>query len=506
MLFNLSLLKKNTIFIILAAGLLKFCILIRDILLINHFGVNKNIDIYIYSLMIPAFFSGIIALSFNYFFIPSYLKIKTDYGQQSAAEYASMILLQGAALIGLIFFLCGWVLPLGLIKWNKFFFITPEQYVFFYQLSKWASVFFLFFTLSLFFASLLQAEHRYLLSYYPQLFTPCLSIIFILLSPGTLKILFAIIGGAIGAVISCAIFYLYCRRNNIVLGFHNKISKRPWRVEHGQFFILFFSFVLSSFVAIIDQQTASMFGEGKLTVLSYGIRIPDGITDLFCSALGIATFSHFSQWYADGQKMNLIEAAQKVIAITTIFIGSFCIFISLYAIPITSIIFEHGAFSRESTLAVSRVLMFSTSTIYFAIIATVGAKIISATRRNQFFLIQSLVLSIFKIFSNLILIKLFDIIGIVVATILMQILNCSLIYSHLYQKKMHIFQKRFLVKLVRSFLTLGIVGAALLFVKHIAFFSSSIITVGVGLLALSGLLLLFLLVNRKYQIISFTQT
>ncbi len=499
---QISPLQRSTALIIFTIALVKIPIVIRDLVLTTYFGVSKSLDNYLYSMIVPMFFAGIISLSLNFFFIPAYLKIKTQSGTDHAKEYAHTFFIYLSAVLIMVALAIGVIIPGFIVKMNPVFFNSATHIEYFYHLSKWASIFFLFYTLSSFFTSLLQAEHRYQMSLYPQILIPLSGIISVVLNYQSLGIASAIYGATLGSVFCFLIYYFYSLKAKLINGIKGGIGSLKSHGDHSQFFILIFALIIPSFIGLIDQQMASLLGEGKLTTLAYGMRIPDGFSEIISSGLAIAVFSHFSQWHIENRHDLIIEASQKLILLATFFLIPLCAFMMLYAGPIISVIFKRGAFDQTATLAVSQVLQSYVFVFYLTVIATIAIRIISSLGKFQFFIFLGLIIFVLKITLNLLLMQKFNIVGIALAAIIMQVFNCYLLYGYLQKNGLPIFNQNFINLLFKAFVIVTVAIFVFSFIKILANDLIDMSQILIGILALSSFWGMLLVLNKKYQMIT----
>ncbi len=448
----LSPLQRSSLVIIFATGLIKIPLVLRDIAMAGYFGIDKQMDLYLYALIVPAFLAALTTASFNYFFIPSYVTVKTQKGADHARQYVDQLFTLALIFMLLFTFLLGLFVPHILIRMNPGIFTRPELITQFFVFSFLASALFGFQIIALILAFLLQAEHRYLDSLLPQALAPVVSIFGIVLFGKSCGIISALYGGLLGSVTSFGVLYLLCHRFKIISGPGPAMALKKIDVDYSQLMLLTFAFILPSLLGVIDQQMAISLGEGKLAALTYGLRLPDGITEIFCGGLSIAVFSYFSEWYARGQHHELVEATQKVIVFSTLLLIPMSLFLFLCARPIISLLFERGAFTLEATMLVSQNLKFYCFAMYFVVVATIGAKVISAIRENRFFLGFAIKLFVIKIVFNIVFIRVLGINGIALASVITHIASCALVFIFLYKKGIHILEKSFFLRIFRCIL------------------------------------------------------
>lgn len=449
---NISSIQKSTLLILFVTGLIKIPLVVRDIIMAEYFGVDRNMDIYLYALVVPTFLAAIVAASFNYFLIPSYLNIKTIKGTTSARQYIEQFFFLFILLAAVLIAITGLLIPHFLIHFNPKLFFDNETVHSFYIFSFLISIFIGLQLMSLLFTFLLQAEHHYVSSLFPQTFAPLACVVMLVLFGKEWGIISVIYGGLFGIILSLGVLFIRAYRLNLISRpqLHSELNKIE--NNYNQFWILNLAFIMPALVSVIDQQMAISLGEGNLTTLTYSMRLPDGITEILCAGLGTAVFSHFSEWASQNDHYKLQEAIQKIIVFSTVVIIPISIFILIFANPIIIVLFKRGAFTEVAVQNVSQVLQFYSFVIYLTVLATIGAKAISAIGKNNFFLKFALTICTLKILLNFIFIKSLGLKGLVLATIIMLIANCFLVFRFLKINGIHVFATSFLSRLSKCFL------------------------------------------------------
>lgn len=495
----------QTILIVLSLGIVKIFGFLKDVLIANYFGVSKEVDIYLYTLVIPMLFFNILSGSFNLFFCPFYLKVKTEQGLETARQYASFIFLNVIIILLGLTLLVGFVLPDLFIKMNKAFFTHQDQIIYFRYLSTWSAVFLFCYTFSFMLNSLLQAEHHYILSSYPQILIPVMSIIFMVWLHTDLSVSSILYGQTAGALI-CCIFLIGVTYRYGLFSFSFRMSNFynvKTYTQHGvdQFGINIITFTLASLLLTIDHQIASTLGSGKLTIITYGQRIPDATIEILYSGLGIALFTYFSQWFIKGEIKTLIEATQKTIMHTTFFIVPAVSFFIIFRKSLITVLFERGAFSKEATAYVSDIFSLYSLSIYFAIISLVGARIIFAIRKGYFFIKYGILQFIVKIVLSLIFIKFFDLNGIPLAYLSINILATYMVFKFLNLQSIHIFEYSFRKQVLKCFLSTSLIILILKIANLINPNLSNFKQILLGLSLLAIYYLIVLILNNRHRFI-----
>lgn len=416
--------------IIVAIGFTKAILVLKEIVFTSHFGVGTASDIYFFSIITPLFLFGILSGGFNYFFIPNYFRIKTKHGDQTALKYIRILFKNILLLTAAIALILGWIYPHLLVLFNPSIISNEVAVESFFYLSKLAGIFFFLLALSSLLSSILQAEHRYLVSIYPQAFIPLGTIISIITGSKTWGISSIFYGAICGALMTNIILICAFKKR---FGKLFALKRESIEVDHNlkEFFIVISALFFACLTPLADQYMASFLNVGDLSVLNFGTMMPLGLAEIFATGIGMAIFSYSSQWFAQNEIKQLQETTRKIIRDVTLFIVPLCILLSLFAYPIISIIFARGAFTQSAAIKVSEVFALYSFTIYFVVLAIIGTKIISSIGKNYLLLPLALIAFLLKIVLNIIFIPIFHLKGILFSALITYFINAVLIFAYL---------------------------------------------------------------------------
>lgn len=496
---KLTPIQSNTIKIIIAIGIIKVAFFLKDVVFANFFGIERSTDIYFYSLILPTILFTLISGSFNSFFIPTYLRIKTEQGPPMAKQYASSLILCGFLVVLFIGFVCGWIIPSVTIETIHGFRSETEALVFM-EFSRVTALFFAFYLASSLLGSLLQAEHRYLYSFYPQLVIPLMTAVFIIFGHRVYYVYSAVYGMLLGAILCFLIFVFSTYKLRLFDWSFKKLPLQKLTVNIKQLILLLVTGIFPSLINVLDQFMAGSLGEGQLTALNYGVRIPDGFSEILGMGLAIAVFSHFSQWAAEKRYDYLVNATQRIIIYVTLFVIPLCFYLVFFATPLVRFLFERGAFSPMATLKVSEVLVYYAFVIYLFVIGIIGTRIISALSKNQLIFIFGATNLAAKVVLNIVFIKLLGLRGIPLATLGMYAIGIVLIYYLLHKEGLVIFTRGFVKKLLVGLACVVAVSLGVLGIRFLLFSMNDFIQLTAGLLLATTLTIILVVINRNLKL------
>jgi len=402
---------------------------LRDILVVKYFGLSALVDVYLYALVVPTLLYGVISYSFSNYFIPNYLLNKERFKENEnlIKQYAFYILLIFIVLSFLLSLFFSLGLPELLINLNSSLFATESLKTTFVGFSQWVAVYFFFYSLATLFTALLQAEHHYNSSIYPQILIPLTSVVLVWTAHNTLGLSSAVYGLAWGAVLSFALLLIFIKKRGLItFKIHfSDIARFHQAKNLREFWYLLIAFSFPSLMSFIDSNIAAFLA----------------------TALGISILSHLSEWHANKKIPKIADAIQRGIIFATLFLIPFCSFIIIFAPHIVTILYQRGNFTEADTLTVSQILQSHIFSVYLNFLLILAYRVISSLEKNKFFLKLYLVLFLTKMILNYIFVNLWGIVGLPLASLVMNFAGTLAVYYYLNQ---HIpfleahFSKRFL--------------------------------------------------------------
>ena len=204
------------------------------------------------------------------------------------------------------------------------------------------------------------------------------------------------------------------------------VGSRYWPVVVGT--------LLMSSSAVVDQSMAASLGSGNVSVLNYGGKVVGLVLAVVAASLSTVLFPRFAQLSASGEADPLRRALRVYSRL--ILIGSIPLMAVLMvgAEPIIRLLFERGAFTPETTAAVSRVQFYLALQVPFYVLAMVGTRVLSALDGNQIVLrIGALCLAL-NVAGDYVLMHWFGVDGIAMATSLVYLAAAGVTFATIHWK------------------------------------------------------------------------
>jgi putative peptidoglycan lipid II flippase len=212
-------------------------------------------------------------------------------------------------------------------------------------------------------------------------------------------------------------------------------SDRDLRRQYGHLFV---GAMLMSSSPLIDQSMASWFGVGSVSVLSYGNKLAAVLVGTISLGLGAVVFPHFSRLAAIGDVQAITKTVHwliKAVSLITIPMTGLLIFFSR---PIAALLFQRGAMTTETITSVAQVQSCYLLQLPAYIVGILGVHMLLALGGSRTISRIAATNLVVNVVANLVLLKLFGITGIALATSCLYLVSTALVYYHLRRKLRHL--------------------------------------------------------------------
>lgn len=186
---------------------------------------------------------------------------------------------------------------------------------------------------------------------------------------------------------------------------------------------------LMSFVAVIDQIFAASLNIGAVSTLNYANRILGLALGFGATAVSRATLTIFSRNQAKEHEVRHLRRVATRWMVFMFALGLFAMLMCWWLAPwLVRSLFERGAFVARDTQAVAEVLRYGVVQFPFYFAGLVLVSALASQRRYKLIAIGATANLFVKVIANLILTSYFEINGIIMATAVMYIFSCVLLY------------------------------------------------------------------------------
>ncbi len=332
---------------------------LRTVLVAYYFGTSAQVDAFVVAMLIPSLVFGIIAGGLQTVIIPVYTEEKQK-NLQKAKTFVNQIFLINVIVL-LLFSFIMFLFPTAFVKVVAYGFkgTRLSQATYFMRFL----IIFGFFNVFIgFFIGLLQSERQFL-------FPAVVTLVGNLFIPFSLLLFAKRIGinsWTIGEIsfgtfsFSGMFLYLYFRKRFFR---HFKFFSVDWK-KVWHFFVLLFPIILTSganaLYQIIDKAVASSLPVGSVAALNFAqliYRIPLGLLSI---PIIVSVYPLFSGFAIKKQYEQYVKVFQDTFTVLMFIIVPVLVLFVVYAYPIVRILYQHGAFTSNSTsLTAFAVSMYS---------------------------------------------------------------------------------------------------------------------------------------------------
>ena len=195
-----------------------------------------------------------------------------------------------------------------------------------------------------------------------------------------------------------------------------------WPAFWQGFGIMLAGQVLMSFTAIIDQFFAAHLGTGAIATISYANRILALILGMGALAVSRATMPVFSQAHAQGGKQHHRVATHWARLMFVLGVGT--TIVGWWLAPWVVVLFyQRGAFTSADTEVVTEVFRYGLPQLPFYFAGLVFVSYLSSRRAYVWLFWSGVIGLCAKFFGNAILIQLYGVAGVALATVFMYASN-----------------------------------------------------------------------------------
>ena len=397
-----------------ATVLVKLVALVKDWMVARQFGAGDELDAYLIAFMIPSYGVAVLGHSFAQAFLPTYLRV---YRQESPAAARHLV---GGVLAGGTLLLCAVVAALALVAPGLLRLVgsgfDPATLELAHTLLYAMLGVLVVGGISSILAAVLNSHERFAAAAIAPLAVPLATVV-AFASLADCYGMLALAGGTLaGFVLECLVLLIAAGRLGLVgLPRAGALDARLLHIASRYWPIVVATLLMSS-AAVVDQSMAASLASGNVSVLSYGNKLVALALSIGAVSLSTVLFPRFSHLITAGQWQPL----ERMLAACTrwIFLGSVpvVVVLTLLAEPMIRLLFERGAFTPETTTAVSRVQVYLALQIPFYVLAMFGARLLSALDANRVVLrIAALNLAV-NVAGNYALMQWFGVDGIAMAT------------------------------------------------------------------------------------------
>jgi putative peptidoglycan lipid II flippase len=400
----------------------------KDMVVASYFGTSDAVDAFFIALAVPSFAINVIAGTLPAALVPVYLRVYERDGTRAAGRLLSDMLILAAASLAAASVVLVLLAPLFLplvgatfggeklaLTRNLFLWILPGVFVS---------------GLSGALGSVLNAHDRFLVAAVTPVFNTLLIIAFLFGAADHWGIYALAIGLSVG--------YL---SELLILGWNTwsrGLLARPrwlgWRDPEvrqvlSQYAPLVIGGAVMSTSPLIDQAMAATLGSGSVAQLTYGSKIVAAGMGIGVTALSTAIFPHFARMVAARDWPAVRHSVRTYSRLVLAAAIPAALLIIVFSSTIIRTVFERGQFSTADTQVVARIQALYALQIPFYVLGIMGVQLLHAISANRVLMWVSIGNFFTNIIGNYVLMRLWGVAGIALATSIVYLLSMVVILS-----------------------------------------------------------------------------
>ena len=397
-----------------ATVLAKLAALAKDWLVARQLGAGDELDAYLVAFLIPSYAVVVLAHSFASAFVPTYIRVWQQQGLATAQRLTSRVLAAGA--LGLV------IVTLVLLATARF--VLPMVGMGF-DAAKLSLTLALFYPLagvviaaglSAMLAAVLNAHERFVAAAVAPMAIPLGTLVVFWMYEDRFGVHALAAGTTAGFVAELCILAVAVSRCGLLVWPRFGWLEGELRHVGSQYVPVALGGLLMSSSLVVDQAMAASLGSGQVSIFSYGGKIVAVVLTAVAVSLSTVLFPRFSRMIAAGRQRELKRIVRwyaKMIVLAAIPVVAL---LALFSEPLVRLLFQRGAFTPETTAAVTGVQLWLLPQIPFYILAMLGARVLSALDGNQIVLRIGALNLVVNVSGNYVLMQWFGVNGIAMST------------------------------------------------------------------------------------------
>jgi putative peptidoglycan lipid II flippase len=406
-------------------ALVKLAALSKEMLIAWRFGTGDNLDAFNVAQTIPFFLISIAGTSFQTAFIPTYVQVQQREGTQAAQQLFS----SSIVCILVIFFLlilCMLFAGPVYLPYLAHGFAPEKQKVTFHLLGFIAPTVLLV-GMSNLCGAVLNVKNVFALVAAVPLITTIITVLLLLLAE-ELGIYALAIAVTLGAAIELLLIGLALRWKGIPLEFR-WYGKTNYLQQIARLSLtLMVSNLLASGSALVNVAIAASLTAGSVAALGYANKLLAMPIGLVATALGTALMPYFSRMIAAKDWAQTRHTLRRFLHLSLGVSVPVTVLILLFAEPLTSLVFQRGAFAQADVTVVSILLFYLAWQFPFYVASTMVSRLLESLQANRILLIVTFADFVFNAISAWFLSRRMQVAGIAAAITLTRVFSFLTLY------------------------------------------------------------------------------
>lgn len=387
---------------------------LKEVAVAGYFGRGDGVDAFLMAFMLPFFMVNLVAATFNTALIPTFIQVRERDGQSAAQELLSSTLLWSQGLLLVVTCCLALVGPHLLRTLASTF--TPDKYILTVHLFYLMIPVVVLSGIATNCGAVLNASGRFAVPAIASLSTPAMTLLLLLTRGRAWGVWSLAAGVLVGTVCEAAVVGTALHRLGIRLLPGWSGSTHAVRQVRSQYLPLLAAGAMGMGITLVDQTMAAWLQPGSLAALSYGGRIVSVVVGLAGSSLSTALVPYFSEMVARHEWEGCKHTLRTYRRLMLMAMLPVCAVLIAGSSFIVRVLYQHGAFTKADTIAVSHVQSMYALQIPFFAVSLIYIRLLTALKRNDLVMISSGINLALDIPLNIVCMHFLGVAGIALAT------------------------------------------------------------------------------------------
>lgn len=406
----------------------RFLGFLREVLIAYKFGTTALSDSFIVSFSIPELIISGFGTAIGILYIPLFFKIKSRENEEDIAKYnfgVSLLLIVIAAFIIAIFY----TIPNIFIKIfaSGFDNETLDLTIRLTKIIIWSNFPIM---LAYLYKAFAQMKNKFAIATFMGC-TVNLTVIVALLFVSEDIMMILAYATLLGNSIYAVMLYIFVKRN----GYKQKATINIFNddiKEMGKGILpICFSNLIFEINQIIDRNFASNLAVGTISALNYSSKIINLITAIFGTSIASIVYPRITKMHSEGNEKQEAEELMNINQFMLFFLIPGLILLCVWAMPVISILFEHGNFNLNSVKITTECLIFYSIGVIGFNLKAIWVRVFNARFDTKIPAFNSLIAVIVNVIMNFSLIGILQHRGLALSTGVASVLtDILLIYQY----------------------------------------------------------------------------
>ena len=446
---------KTTAVLMIVTMITKVLGFIREIVLMNAYGLSHYSDVYITTMNIPVVIFAGIGTALATTFIPMYYEIREKEGDSLALKFANNIF-NNIFIITIVIAIICFIFAEPLINIFAIGF-KGETLVLAIKFIRIMIIGVIFIGLKSITTAYLQIQGNFIIPGLIGLPYNLIIIASIIVSlNGNIEI---VAWGTLLAMLSQFLFQLpYAYKNgyrySLYLNIRDKNVKKMIRLVIP----VFIGVAVTQINVIVDRSISSTLVEGSISALNTANRLNEFVMGLFIATLASVIYPNLSKLSNEKKNDEFLKSIRSSVSSVILLVMPISIGAIVLANPIIKLLFERGAFDESSTKMTSIALVFYSIGMVSFGIREILSKVFYSIQDTKTPMINGAIAVSINIVLNIILSKYMGYAGIAFATSISGIICVILLFNNLSKKIGYFGQDKIIKTMVKSSIASVVMG------------------------------------------------